>query len=540
MPRRHARASVPPRPTPAPSAQTSRVVAVHDLADAIGGGLLRVGVAGAGAGIDDLTLAEPAHGVVGQRGDLVLGVAVDSADSAADLVERAGAVGAGGVVLRRGLARRRVVRDSARRSGTALVELAEHASWAHVIWLLRGVLDRAATDPAARPGGAAHDDLFALADAAAVLVEAPVTIEDAHSRVLAYSSLQDVTDPARVSTIVGRRVPEPVLASLRSRGVFRRLARSGEPFLVPADPGGTSLPRFVVPVRAGGEWLGSIWVVIDGRPQETVVRELVQTASVVALHLLRLRAQSDLARRVSADRLRAALTGSVSGAEEWLAPGPWRVVCLGQSAGPGAPPTGAQLDLWESVCRRRAWHQPLLVDLDGRAYAVVRDDLDAAPGSWAWLRGVVRTAASEDLSLTAAAGGPAHTPAELERSRAEALEAERVRGSETSCALEELWAAVTIERAAAALRGSDQLGPLDILRDHDSERGTGYLRTLTEWLDHPGEPSRAARALHVHPNTLRYRMGRVVALTGLDLTDPQVRLAVRLQLTSIAAAPASA
>ena len=545
MPRRPTRTSVPPRPTPAPSAQTSRVVALNDLADAIGGGLLRVGVAGAGAGIDDLTLAEPAHGVVGQPGDLVLGVAVDSADSAADLVERAGAVGAGGVVLRRGLARRRVVRDSARRSGTALVELAEHASWAHVIWLLRGVLDRAATDPAARPGGAAHDDLFALADAAAALVEAPVTIEDAHSRVLAYSSLQDVTDPARVSTIVGRRVPEPVLASLRSRGVFRRLARSGEPFLVPADPGGTSLPRFVVPVRAGGEWLGSIWVVIGGRPQETVVRELVQTASVVALHLLRLRAQSDLARRVSADRLRAALTGSVSGAEEWLAPGPWRVVCLGQSAGPGAPPTGApptgaQLDLWESVCRRRAWHQPLLVDLDGRAYAVVRDDLDAAPGSWAWLRGLVRTAGSEDLSLTAAAGGPAHTPSELERSRGEALEAERVRGGEASCALEELWAAVTIERAVGALRSSDLLGPLDTLRDHDAERGTGYLRTLTEWLDHQGEPSQAARALHVHPNTLRYRMGRVVALTDLDLADPQVRLAVRLQLAVIAAAPPNA
>ena len=42
--------------------------------------------------------------------------------------------------------------------------------------------------------------------------------------------------PPRVSTIVGRRVPEEVLASLRARGVFRPLARSSEPVLVPADP----------------------------------------------------------------------------------------------------------------------------------------------------------------------------------------------------------------------------------------------------------------------------------------------------------------
>jgi hypothetical protein len=483
-----------------------------------------VTVTGGGHGIDDLTLAEPAQGVVGQRGDLVLGVAVDTPEAAADLVARAGSAGAGGVVLRRGLARRRVVRDRARRAGVALVELAEHASWAHVVWLLRGVLDRAATDPAARPGGAAHDDLFGLADAAAALVDAPVTIEDAHSRVLAYSSRQDVTDPARVSTIVGRRVPEPVLASFRSRGVFRRLARSPEPFLVPADPGGTALPRFVVPVRAGGEWLGSIWVVVDGRPPEDVVGELAQTAAVVALHLLRLRAQTDLARRVSADRLRAALTGSVSGAEEWLPTGPWRVVCLGE---------GAPLDLWESVCRRRSWHQPLLAELDGRAYAVVRDAADPAPGTWAWLRGLVGAAVAEDLALSAAAGGPVHAPAELERSRAEALEAERVRGGQASAAVEDLWAAVTVERAAAALRGSAPLGPLGVLRESDDQRGTDYLATLAAWLDHAGEPSRAARTLHVHPNTLRYRMTRIAELTAVDLDEPRVRLALRLQVAAL-------
>lgn len=530
-----------PSASPPPPAQ--RLVAVADLAAALGGGMLRVSVVGAAAGVDDLTLAEPAQGVVGQRGDLVLGVGVGDPEAAADLVARAAEAGAAAIVLRRGLARRRVVRDSARRGQLTLVELAEHASWAHIVWLLRGVLDRAATEgEAGGPGG--HDDLFALADAAANLADAAVTIEDAHSRVLAYSSRQDVTDPARVSTIVGRRVPEAVLASLRSRGVFRRLARSSEPFFVPADPDGTALPRLVVPVRAGGEWLGSIWAVVERRPRAEVVRELSQTASVVALHLLRLRAQADLARRVSADRLRAALTGSAAGAESWLPPGPWRVVCLSQSgaATPAREQAGEraarQLDLWESVFRRRSWHQPLLADLDGWAYAVVWGGEDAqVPGSWGWLQTVTAGLGEQGEGLTAAAGSSVAEPAGLARSREEATEVAQLiaagRVGRPVAVLEDVWAEASVSRAAEALRAAGGGGPLEALGAHDVARGTAYLRTLAAWLDHPGEPARAAAELHIHANTLRYRMQRLGEVVRLDLDSPAARLALRLQLASL-------
>ena len=509
--------------------ENAGVITVADLAASLGGGLLSLAADVPGAEVDDLTLAEPGQGIVGQPGDLVLGVGIDRVEAAGDLVRRAAEAGAGGVVLRRSLARRRTLRELARRRGVALVELADHASWAHTVWLLRGVIDRAGTPGSpGRADAPVHDDLFALADAVAAVVDAPVTIEDPHSRVLAYSSRQDVTDPARVSTIVGRRVPEEVLASLRARGVFRRIARSAEPVFVPADPSGT-LPRLVVPVRAGGEWLGSIWAVVAERPEPEVVRELSQTASVVALHLLRLRAQADLGRRLAADRLRMALSGNTVGAEDWLPEGPWRVVCLG---GPEGASADGLVDLWESVCRRHSWHQPLLAALDARVYAVVRQD-GASPGSWGWLRSLVETAGSEDLQLTAAAGLPAYTVSELGRSRGEAGEAERARGSRAAADIEEVWAEVTVERAAAALRGTAVLGPLEVLRAHDAERGTDHLATLAAWLDHPGEAARAARVLHVHPNTLRYRMARIAELVDLDLDAPPSRLALRLQLAAL-------
>ena len=500
------------------------MLAVTDLVATLGG-LLTLGVEHEGAEVDDLTIAEPAQGIVGQRGDLVLGVGIESAEAAADLVRRAATAGAGGVVLRRSIARRRTVRDRARRSDVALVELAEQASWAHLVWLLRGVIDRAAVGPGRRDDAPVQDDLFALADAAAALVDAPVTIEDAQSRVLAYSSRQDLTDPARVSTIVGRRVPDEILATLRAQGVFRRLARSADPVFVPAS-GGTK-PRLVIPVRAGGEWLGSIWAVVEERPPAALVAELVQTSSVVALHLLRLRAQADLSRRVAADRLRGVLSGNVAGAEDWLPPGPWRVVALG-----GEGDSVQLLDLWESICRRHAWNQPLLADLDGRGYAVVRDGDDESPGTWRWLSSVVAQARDEAVALTARAGRTAYGPGELERSRGEAQETDRVVGLGSSVAShEEVWAEVTVARAASTLVG-DPLGPLAVLRDHDSAHHSDHLRTLAAWLDHPGAPTRAAQSIHVHPNTMRYRMARIADLAGLDLDDPIVRLAVRLQIAA--------
>lgn len=524
---------------------------IAQLADTLGGGLLTVVVHVGGRAVDDVTLAEPGSGVFGQSGDLLLGVGVEGTADAVALLEGAAAVGSGAVVVRRAAARDRRVRAAASRLGVSLVELAEHASWAHVVWLLRGVLDRAASGPAVRAEGPVLDELFALADACAALVAGPITIEDTQSRVLAYSSTQNVADPARVSTIVGRRVPDEVLANLRGRGVFRRLARSDEPFFVP--PGRGLGARVVVPVRAGTEWLGSIWAVVDEAPAEQVMASLAQTASVVALHLLRLRSQADLARRVSADRLRAVLSGDTIEAEGWLPPAPWRVVVLagahrprGAATDPTEPATDPvaprdterEIDVWESAARRRSWRHPLLAGFDGSALALVRDAPgDRSPGTWEWLLAVVEEVAAATPTATASAGGRALRTAELDRSRREATEVQRLRDlgrvSGTSTTVEDAWAAVTTARALGGIRTEELLGPVAVLREHDEAHRTAYLETVAAWLDHPGDPRAAAAGLHVHPNTLRYRLQRLSDVVELDLHDPESRLALRLQLRAL-------
>src|SRR5690606_4412232 len=213
------------------------MIAVTDLVDSLGSGFLRTVVAAGNAQVHDVSLAEPGD-AGGRPGELVLGVGVTDAADALALLERAAAAQAAGVVLKGPVAGdTKVARAARRAAGPALVELRPHTSWAHVVWLLRGVLDHASAPGAGAFGASGpHNDLFALADKAAEIIDAPVTVEDAQSRVLAYSARQDTTDPARVSTIVGRRVPPETLTHFRASGVFRRLARSADPVWTPAGP----------------------------------------------------------------------------------------------------------------------------------------------------------------------------------------------------------------------------------------------------------------------------------------------------------------
>lgn len=483
--------------------------------------------------VRDVFLADPQERSTGQRGDLVLGLGVGEAE-AVDLLQRAAASECSGVVLRTGLAEDATVTAAADTLSLTLVALQSGVTWAHVVWLLRGVIDRAlAPDSPAAGDAGVHQDLFALADAAAAIVEAPVTIEDSKSRVLAYSSGQDLTDPARVSTIVGRRVPPEVIAHFRARGVFRRLAKSSEPFLVEQGPNGIR-PRLVVPVRAGGEWLGSIWAVVDGPVSQEVTAELSNAASVLALHLLRLRAQADVARRSATDRLRAVLRqfSPDTGPDTRLPSPPWRVVALDS---PGDYEVTQQLELWESTGRRHGWAEPLLADLDGTVLAVVSEK--DGPGSWPWLRHLVSELAKSEPGTVAAASGPARGPAELPSARADAVEllglVRRGDANGPALALQEAWHALTLHRAVTALATTKLEGPLAKLVQHDAAEGTAYVETLQAWLAYPGHPQLAAKRLHLHTNSLRHRMKRLGELARLDLADPRERLALQLQIEAV-------
>jgi hypothetical protein len=73
---------------------------------------------------------------------------------------------------------------------------------------------------------------------------------------------------------------------------------------------------------------------------------------------------------------------------------------------------------------------------------------------------------------------------------------------------------------------------LDPIIDYDARNGSGLLETLEVYLDSSGSWSRVADQLHLHVNTVRYRIGRVEELTGRDMGRFEDRVDIFLALRS--------
>jgi purine catabolism regulator len=73
----------------------------------------------------------------------------------------------------------------------------------------------------------------------------------------------------------------------------------------------------------------------------------------------------------------------------------------------------------------------------------------------------------------------------------------------------------------------EYLGPLE---DYDRKHATELVETLEGFFACNGNHARAADQLHLHRNTLLYRLERVAALTGHNLDEADTRLSLQLAL----------
>ena len=96
-------------------------------------------------------------------------------------------------------------------------------------------------------------------------------------------------------------------------------------------------------------------------------------------------------------------------------------------------------------------------------------------------------------------------------------------------ACDEHLASLATHGDPAVLRdlAESRLAPLESETPASRERLTATLRA---WLDHQGEVSRVAAELHVHPQTVRYRLGRLRELFGEALETPSGRFELALAL----------
>ncbi len=519
------------------------------LLDVLGPGLLRVRTAphGLEAAVADVVIAdprgEPSGGPLAAAGDVVLGVGVDgSRREAEDLIRAAGSIGASAVCLRGPTVSPEAV-AAATEAGVALLLVDPELSWSQLHVLLRSAR-AAAGSPTADVGGAPVGDLFALADALAAVVGGPVTIEDPRSTVLAYSRDQTGVDEPRRRTILGRKVPDEWLARLTEEGVFRRLWSSDEVVLIKLDDVPDLATRLAVSVRAGGEVLGSIWAAQHERPFDVEAeRALQEAARVAALHLLRHRSFEDLERRRRSDRWRAVLDGSLPSGVFLQALGQpldqaVTVIALrlNESDRPGALAQAERaVDLVGLHCR--AYRRPAAaVAVEDTVYVLLAGHTDAA-GAGALARTLVdRVGSSLHVPVTAGVSSASTGPLAAATARAEADAVLRVlssypdRGPVATGEDVRSHVVLAILRDEAAANPGLLAGRVGALVEHDREKGTTYVETLGALLDAFGDVRVAADRVSVHPNTFRYRIRRLLEVSGLDIDDPVDRLVTHLQL----------
>ncbi len=68
------------------------------------------------------------------------------------------------------------------------------------------------------------------------------------------------------------------------------------------------------------------------------------------------------------------------------------------------------------------------------------------------------------------------------------------------------------------------------LADYDVQAHSDFIPTLEAYFDSLQSVSDTARRLHIHRNTMIYRLNRIREVTGLDLGDPDTLLALQLAL----------
>ncbi|MEU8325835.1 helix-turn-helix domain-containing protein [Nonomuraea sp. NPDC048881] len=497
--------------------------------------------------VDGLVIFDPADQVAWSRRPLVLAVGVQAGAQLTALSERVARQG-GALIVHESV----VASLTGPRTVVPVLALGNENSWIQLAATLAPLVNGSSGPALAAPlSGVPTGDLFALANAIAEILDAPVTVEDRDSRVLAFSIRQEEADPSRIGAILNRQVTPWATQDLTERGIFRQLYRTQEPLFV--DPpesgyGGFTMPRVVLGIRADDEILGSVWAAVPGPLSDERMQAFRELQGTVAVHLLSHRANANVERRMRSDLTAQVLAGGPEAEEVAARLGlPHRPMLVLAVALPDGEDEPARLrgDRAAELLRiGDAFDMHLGTVQPGASAALVGDIVygivplppAADPHSDRGQRMAKDFLARVGRRSAAVIGVSAVAPDAyaLPRAREEADRALRLarsaqQGDRVCSTVEHAYELLMMEMAdLVSARGMGLSGPLARLVEQDERHG--YLvPTLRAWLDHFGDNIAASASLHVHPNTFRYRLKRVAEVSGISLDNHDERLSLMLQ-----------
>jgi DNA-binding PucR family transcriptional regulator len=384
-----------------------------------------------------------------------------------------------------------------------------------------------------------------LADKISDVLSCPVTIEDQNHRLLAYSTHEDGTDPARIATIIGRRVPEKVVNSLWKEGVIPRLQDSDNPVRVSSINKVGLGDRAAVSIRKNNEVLGYIWVLEVEKKLTADDMQLLKLAAISAKsQLLQLQIGTKKKEENRQELFWKMLTGNLP-LEERILEKLHELNIL-----PTLPAAVFILQLQEEIT-------PAL-EKDILYIAAVNQKMN-----------VLLSAADSNQMILLASPAGKEQPLEQAKMFIQSFFThmeERFSVTDVKAAYGSLVSSFThVEKSykeavsvlsvqeklggeTVSLNGYHELGiyqflnviyekqqkqgyqneMLQKLRDYDQLHNTELYQTLETYLSLDENLNKSADLLHIHMNTLLYRLKRISEITSIDLKSPHQKIMIYL------------
>ncbi len=335
---------------------------------------------------------------------------------------------------------------------------------------------------------------------------------------------------------------EQLPAILRNRKAAANARQSNWQQILPIE----NMARLVSPIVSGDRARGYLSVVGPAGSLDLLDNLTVEHgAAACALEMAKAKAVSEAKKALRGDFLEGILAGTLPHAEIDRLAGrldhdtrpPHMIMTLAWSG--DESPTLRRLETTMNWLLNNHTRPALVHEYGGRYLCVfqsLKDQTDLEPAH-DLVRRVIEQVEAEfpDSVLIGGMSGPAEDLLDWPRVYAEALQAMDV-GQRLHLnnqiveynslgvyhLLSELEDAPSIQHFVMQI-----IGPL--VR-YDKEHRGSLVQTLSAYFSHHGNISKTAESLFVHRNTLLYRMDRIQELTGQDLNNSDMRLALHLSL----------
>lgn len=391
------------------------------------------------------------------------------------------------------------------------------------------------------------DSLEGLADRIGEILQCPITIEDSNHRIIAYSTHEENVDPARIATIIRRKVPDNVIHTLWKNGVMPKLFESDEPIIIPAIEKVGLGNRIAVSVRKNKEVLGFIWAQTDHENfGEEKLQLLKEAAKFVKNQLLQHQIKKRKVEEDYNEFFWKLLTGHFEKLNEIKKHAErFRVKLDGGLV-------IAIIDFDQEVNQQIEKHSYYLIETLQHVEVICRvfdqnqlilllrceTEKTSINSTKQFIQQFIDKI-KERLQIEQVKGSSGlfyESPLQINKSYTEALKVLELKAHfpkelEKVICYHELGIYQFIEELfQIRAREQYQNYTIERLRAYDRKHQTNLLLTLKTYLECDNNVHDAAKVLHVHTNTLNYRLKRIVEIAEINLKDPNQKLTLYLDL----------